>query len=218
MADLSNFTVFSFWLATAIMLASTVFFFVERADVGAKWKTSMTVAGLVTGIAFWHYLTMSKLAAAGTSPVAYRYVDWFITVPLQIVEFYLILAAVTVVSSKVFWKLLVAGLVMLVGGYMGETCAGWETNGFIIGMLGWAGVVYLIFVGDAAKANDASGNEAGQFAFKTMRLIVLVGWAIYPIGYWLDDASLNVVYNLADLVNKTAFGLMIWVAAKMDTK
>ena len=51
-----------------------------------------------------------------------------------------------------------------------------------------------------------------------MRLIVLVGWAIYPIGYWLDDASLNVVYNLADLVNKTAFGLMIWVAAKMDTK
>ena len=218
MADLSNFTVFSFWLATAIMLASTVFFFVERADIGAKWKTSMTVAGLVTGIAFWHYLTMSKLAAAGTSPVAYRYVDWFITVPLQIVEFYLILAAVTVVSSKVFWKLLVAGLVMLVGGYMGETCAGWETNGFIIGMLGWAGVVYLIFVGDAAKANDASGNEAGQFAFKTMRLIVLVGWAIYPIGYWLDDASLNVVYNLADLVNKTAFGLMIWVAAKMDTK
>ena len=218
MADLSNFTVFSFWLATAIMLASTVFFFVERADVGAKWKTSMTVAGLVTGIAFWHYLTMSKLAAAGTSPVAYRYVDWFITVPLQIVEFYLILAAVTVVSSKVFWKLLVASLVMLVGGYMGETCAGWETNGFIIGMLGWAGVIYLIFLGDAAKANDSSGNEAGQFAFKTMRLIVLVGWAIYPIGYWLDDASLNVVYNLADLVNKTAFGLMIWVAAKMDTK
>tara|TARA_B100000900_G_C20556154_1_gene706912 strand:+ start:479 stop:1135 length:657 start_codon:yes stop_codon:yes gene_type:complete len=218
MADLSNFTVFSFWLATAIMLASTVFFFVERSDVGAKWKTSMTVAGLVTGIAFWHYLTMSKLAAAGTSPVAYRYVDWFITVPLQIVEFYLILAAVTVVSSKVFWKLLIAGLVMLVGGYMGETCAGWETNGFIIGMLGWAGVVYLIFVGDAAKANDSSGNEAGQFAFKTMRMIVLVGWAIYPIGYWLDDASLNVVYNLADLVNKTAFGLMIWVAAKMDTK
>ena len=43
----------SFWLATAIMLAATVFFFVERSDVPAKWKTSLTVAGLVTGIAFW---------------------------------------------------------------------------------------------------------------------------------------------------------------------
>merc|ERR1711907_75874 len=201
----------SFWIATAMMLASTVFFFVERQDVGKKWKTSLTVAGLVTGIAFWHYLTMSKIAVTGASPVAYRYVDWFITVPLQIVEFYLILAAVTMVSSKVFWKLLIASLVMLIGGYCGETCAGWQTQGFVIGMIGWIGVLYLIFVGDAAKANDASGKKAGQFAFKVMRLIVLVGWAIYPIGYWLPDNQMNVVYNLADLVNKTAFGLMIWV-------
>ena len=55
MVDLTNFTQFSFWLATAMMLASTVFFFVERSDVDKKWKTSLTVAGLVTGIAFWHY-------------------------------------------------------------------------------------------------------------------------------------------------------------------
>ena len=95
MVDLTNFTNFSFWLATAMMLASTVFFFVERQDVGKKWRTSLTVAGLVTGIAFWHYLTMSKIAAAGASPVAYRYVDWFITVPLQIVEFYLISVSYT---------------------------------------------------------------------------------------------------------------------------
>ena len=219
MVDLGNFTVFSFWLATAMMLASTVFFFVERSDVSIKWKTSLTVAGLVTGIAFWHYLTMSKLAADGVSPVAYRYVDWFITVPLQIVEFYLILAAVTLVSSKVFWKLLIASLVMLIGGYVGETCgASYQMSGFVVGMLGWIGVLYLIFVGDAAKANAESKNEASQFAFNVMRWIVLVGWAIYPIGYWLPDATLNVVYNLADLVNKTAFGLMIWVAAKKDSK
>ena len=80
-----------------MMLASTVFFFVERADVNAKWKTSMTVAGLVTGVVFWHYLTMSKLP--GNAVTTYRYVDWLITVPLQIVEFYLILAAVTAVAS-----------------------------------------------------------------------------------------------------------------------
>ena len=226
MVDLSNFTAFSFWLATAIMLASTVFFFVERSDVSIKWRTSLTVAGLVTGIAFWHYLTMGAVYADGIkegivdpSPIAYRYVDWFITVPLQIVEFYLILAAVTLVSSKVFWKLLIASLVMLIGGYVGETCGdAYKMSGFIVGMLGWVGVIYLIFVGDAAKASSDSKNEASQFAFNAMRLIVLVGWSIYPIGYWLDGASLNVVYNIADLVNKTAFGLMIWFAAKKDSK
>tara|TARA_Y100000768_G_scaffold265188_1_gene202479 strand:+ start:3552 stop:4211 length:660 start_codon:yes stop_codon:yes gene_type:complete len=219
MVDLSNFTVFSFWLATAIMLASTVFFFVERSDVSVKWRTSLTVAGLVTGIAFWHYLTMSQIAVAGESPVVYRYVDWFITVPLQIVEFYLILAAVSLVSSKLFWKLLIASLVMLIGGFVGETCGvDYRTGGFIVGMIGWVAVLYLIFIGDAAKASTESKNEASQFAFNAMRLIVLVGWSIYPIGYWLPQDSLNIVYNLADLINKTAFGLMIWIAAKKDTK
>ena len=67
------------------------------------------VAGLVTGIAFWHYLYMRGVwIYAGETPTVFRYIDWLITVPLQIVEFYLIIAAVTAVSSAVFWKLLIA--------------------------------------------------------------------------------------------------------------
>ncbi len=96
-----DFVGISFWLATAIMLASTVFFFVERADVARKWKTSLTVAGLVTGIAFWHYLYMRGVwIATDSSPTVYRYIDWLITVPLQLIEFYLILAAVTMVRGS----------------------------------------------------------------------------------------------------------------------
>ena len=56
--DASDMTGVSFWLVTAALLASTVFFFIERDNVSAKWKTSLTVSGLVTGIAFWHYLYM----------------------------------------------------------------------------------------------------------------------------------------------------------------
>ena len=51
-------------------------------------------------------------------------------------------------------------------------------------------------------------------------MIVTVGWAIYPLGYvfgyltgGVDADSLNVVYNLADFINKIAFGLVIWAAA-----
>ena len=93
----------SFWLATAIMLASTVFFFIERSDVKGKWKTSLTVAGLVTGIAFWHYLYMRDVwVMVGDTPTVYRYIDWLITVPLQIIEFYLVIAAVTAISAAIF--------------------------------------------------------------------------------------------------------------------
>ena len=33
-----------------------------------------------------------------------------------------------------------------------------------------------------------------------------------------DSETLNIVYNLADLVNKAAFGLAIWVAATSDSE
>ena len=134
----NDFVGVSFWLATAMMLAATVFFFIERDRVKGKWKTSLTVAGLVTGIAFWHYMYMREVwVNTGASPTVFRYVDWLITVPLQIVEFYLILAAVTKVSVNLFWKLLVASLVMLIGGYAGE--AGYAEVGpaFFVGMAGW---------------------------------------------------------------------------------
>lgn len=216
----------TFWLATAIMLASAVFFFVERSDVPAKWRTSMTVAGLVTGISFWHYLYMREAHLQGEVTTVFRYVDWLITVPLQIVEFYLILAAVTAVTSVLFWRLLGASLVMLVFGFLGEAGLIDVTVGFVIGMAGWIYIIYEIFAGEAAKVSEGSNNPGGQFAFNTLRLIVTVGWAIYPIGYFLGYLSgaettnfdtVNIIYNLADLVNKTAFGLAIFIGATMDS-
>jgi bacteriorhodopsin len=215
----------SFWFATAIMLASTVFFFVERGDVKRKWRTSMTVAGLVTGIAFWHYLYMREAHLAGDVTTVFRYMDWLVTVPLQIIEFYLILAAVTVVPVLLFWKLLGAALVMLIFGFLGEVQLIDPTLGFIVGMAGWIYIIYEVFAGEASKLSDASNNKGGQFAFNSLRLILTVGWAIYPIGYFIgyigggaDLGTVNVIYNIADLVNKTAFGLAIWAGATMDSQ
>ena len=221
----NDFVGISFWLATAIMLASTIFFFIERQDVLPKWKTSMTVAGLVTGVAFWHYLYMRDMwVATNSSPTVFRYVDWLITVPLQVVEFYLIVAAVAAISAGVFWRLLIASLVMLIGGYFGETGVMSASLGFTIGFIAWLYIIYEVFFGETSKANAASGNPASQQAFTTIKWIVTVGWAIYPLGYVLgyfggmdNIDGLNIVYNLADLINKTAFGLAIWAAAKSDT-
>ena len=215
----------SFWQATAIMLASIVFFFVERGDVKGKWKTSMTVAGLVTGIAFWHYLYMREAHLAGDVTTVFRYMDWLVTVPLQIVEFYLILAAVTIVPALLFWKLLGASLVMLIFGFFGETGILDASLGFAIGMAAWIYIIYEVFTGEASKLSQASNNKGGQFAFNSLRLILTIGWAIYPIGYFVgyigggsDLGTVNIIYNIADLVNKTAFGLVIWAGATMDSQ
>ena len=216
-----DFVGISFWVISMGMLAATAFFFMETGNVAAGWRTSVIVAGLVTGIAFIHYMYMREVwISTGDSPTVYRYIDWLITVPLQMVEFYLILSAVGKANSGMFWRLLLGSLVMLIGGYLGEAGYINSTLGFIIGMAGWIYILYEIFSGEAGKAAAKSGNKALVTAFGAMRMIVTVGWAIYPLGYvfgyltgGVDATSLNVVYNLADFVNKIAFGLVIWAAA-----
>ena len=214
----------SFWIVSVAMVAATVFFFYEGMSVKKEWRLSMTVAGLVTLVAGVHYYYMRDYwVAEQTTPIVYRYIDWLITVPLLMIEFYIILKAVgATVSNNSFWRLLVGTLVMLIGGYLGEAQIISSTLGFIIGMIGWIVIIWEIFGGEASKAADA--NEGIKSAFNALRIIVLVGWAIYPLGYIfgymlgsVDEGSLNIIYNLADFVNKILFGLIIWNVAVKES-
>ena len=221
--DASDYVGISFWLVTAAMLAATVFFFMERSSVEGKWKTSLTIAGLICGIAFWHYLYMRGVwIETGETPTVFRYIDWLLTVPLQMVEFYLILAAVTVVAASLFWKLFVGALVMLIFGYMGEAGLMSPLPAFIIGCLAWLYMIYVLWFGEGKTAVNTTSASV-QTAYNTMMWIIIVGWAIYPAGYvfgyllgTVDSSSLNLIYNLADFVNKILFGVVIWKAAIDD--
>lgn len=221
-----DFVGISFWLISMALMASTVFFLWETQGVTAKWKTSLTVSALVTLIAAVHYFYMRDVwVATGETPTVYRYIDWLLTVPLLMIEFYLILRAIGAASPGIFWRLLIGTLVMLIPGYMGEAGYINVAIGFVIGMLGWAYILYEIFFGEAGKAATNQASDSVKFAYNLMRWIVTVGWAIYPVGYVLgymmgavDDASLNLVYNLADVINKIAFGLLIWYAATSESQ
>ena len=218
----------SFWLVSIAMVASTVFFLYEGMHVKSSWRTSMLVTGLVTLIAAVHYYYMREYwLATGDSPIVYRYIDWLLTVPLQMIEFYLILvAAGLVVSSSVFWKLLIGTLVMLLGGYAGES--GWLSPGlgFVIGMAGWIYIIFEIFRGESSIIDFK--KKSIKKAFNALRIIVVFGWSIYPLGYifglltpmiglgTINIDFLNFTYNIADFINKILFGLIIWHAATND--
>ena len=223
--DPSDFVGISFWIISIAMVAATVFFLMESLRVKGKWRTSLVVGSLVTLVAAVHYFYMRDVwVSTGASPTVFRYVDWIITVPLQMIEFYLILAACTAIAGGVFWRLFVGSLVMLIGGYLGEAGFINATLGFVIGMAGWIYILYEIFAGEASKVNAAEAPDSVKTAYNTMKWIVTIGWAIYPIGYFMgymaggvDDNSLNIVYNLADVVNKIAFCLAIWAAATAES-
>ena len=166
----------------------------------------------------------SVWVTTGDSPIIYKYIDWLITMPLLALQFYLILSAVKKTSSTIFWKLLIGTLAMVFGGYAGEAGYILPFLGFVIWMTGWIYILYEIFSGEAGKLVEKSTNKAFVTAFETMRMIVTIGWAIYPLGYvfgyltgGVDSNTLNVIYNLTDLINKIAFGLVIWTAAIANT-
>ena len=158
----------------------------------------------------------------GETPTVFRYIDWLLTVPLQMVEFYLILAAVTAVAGSLFWQLLLGSLVMLIFGFMGEAGIMAAMPAFVIGMAAWLYMIYVLYMG-AGKSVVSTTSASVQTAYNSLLLIIVVGWSIYPLGYVfgylmgaVDASTLNLIYNLADFVNKILFGLVIWKAAVDD--
>ena len=225
-----DFVGISFWIISMGMLAATAFLFLERGSVAINWRPSVTVAGLVTGIAFINYMYMRgvwvKTYQTGDTITVYRYLDWIITMPLQMVEFYLILSAVRKVSLNIFWRILAGSLVMVVSAFLAELNYINSLLGFVIAVAGWIYVLYEIYSGEAGVMVSKSGNKSLVTAYSAMRIIVTIGWAIYPLGYIfsylagsgsLDSNSLNVIYNLADFINKIAFGLIIYACAIFNT-
>lgn len=224
-----DFVGISFWAISMALIAATAFFFLETQRVAGKWKTSLTVSGLVTLVAAVHYFYMRDMwVATGSTPTVFRYIDWFITVPLLITEFYLILSAIAKPPVGIFWRLMVGIFVMLVFGYLGEAGYMGVWPAFIVSMGGWVLVLYEIFMGEASRLSAQQAPAAVQSAFQAMRLIVTFGWAVYPIGYFVgyltggnpaDSANtLNIIYNLADVLNKIAFGVIIWSVAVRESE
>jgi bacteriorhodopsin len=225
-----NYVAFTFFVGCMAMLAASVFFFFEMGNVDKKWRTSILVSGLITFIAAVHYYYMRDYnLATGQSPTFFRYVDWLLTVPLMCVEFYLITKKAGA-KTGLLWKLIIAAVFMLVTGYIGEAIHPAEKQSWIWGFVssfGYFYIVYLIWFGDVAKLANAAGTAVAK-ANRYLAWFVLVGWAIYPIGYIagtegglfgmkvLEGVSLDIVYNIGDAINKIGFGLVIYVLAQSD--
>lgn len=217
--DAVGFTFFSGYMA---MFAASVFFFFEMFRVEGKWKTSLLVSGLITMIAAVHYYYMRDYyLETGESPTEFRYIDWTLTVPLMCVEFYLLLKPYGA-KTGLLWRLIIASVVMLVTGYLGETI--YRDQSILWGVLSTVGYAYIVYeaaAGSVKKMADSSDNPNLAKAVRLLRNFVVIGWAIYPIGYMTIEGNffagmglnLDLIYNIGDAVNKIGFGLVVYTVA-----
>jgi bacteriorhodopsin len=219
-------------LGFVAMAAGTLYFVLERGDLKPQHRIAATYAGIITFIAAIMYWIMTDIVgffdqSAGEvgATMPYRYIDWLLTTPLLLVEFGLIVAIAGAATKGFVSRLVIADIIMIVTGYLGEVGTEGEVSTivwFVISSLAWLYIVYAVF---QVKLDGMPAYAAS--AVKIMRRFVMFGWAIYPIGTAIEEfmklsgadvsaavAIAAIVYVIADVLNKVGFGMVAVNAAK----
>ena len=207
----------TFVLIMIAMLVITVLLLAATAWVPRNWKLPLALSGIVTLASAAHYLVATNIwLATDQITMIYRYFGWFVTVPLQVVTLYFFAKALGPVPVGIFWRLLVAAVLMVLARYMGEAGFMHSALAFLIFIVTWLYILGEAFFGRMSERVLNSGNDSARKGYFWLRLIVTIGWGIYPLCYFISNFTgeveiryLMVTYNLADFVNQIAFGLTI---------
>lgn len=145
--------------------------------------------------------------------------------PLQVMALFFFAKQVGPVSSSLFWRFLVVSVLMVLFRYLGEAGFVHATLAFLIGIIFWLYILGELFFGQMEDAVTKSLNVPVQRGYFWLRLIVTVGWAIYPLANFIisfsghvDTGGMSVAYNLAEFLNRMAFGLIILASAVLASK
>lgn len=225
----------AFSFAIAVMGAATVFFFLGRSQVSTHYKTALTVTGLVTLIAAYHYVRIfasweasytvvaGQITATGVKfNDAYRYVDWLLTVPLLLIELILVMRLSPAETMAKSTKLGLLAALMVILGYPGEISGlpGTRWLWWSLAMIPFLIIVYDLFIG--LKKSIMTQPESARGLVSTARWLTIVSWCFYPvvfvfpmIGFTGSAATtaVQVGYTVADILAKAVFGVLVYMIA-----
>lgn len=224
---------FSFTIAA--MGAATLFLWLGRSQVTSYYKTALTISGLVTAIAFYHYVRIfdsweaaytlgNGVVTPSGKPFndAYRYVDWLLTVPLLLVELILVMK----LSEQETWtkSIRLGGLaaLMVALGYPGEiaTDAGIKWMWWALAMFPFAVIVYELYSGLNVAIGSQPSNVRSYIV--AARNLTVFSWCFYPVVFVLpmigisgaaSSVGVQVGYTIADVLAKAVFGVLIYMIA-----
>ena len=225
-------------LGIASMLFTTIFLFVARERVLPRYRMAVMVSGTVTAIAAYHYFRMFDDFKHAFGPegmgvvaynVGYRYVDWFLTVPLLLVETVAVLALARAAQTSLLVKLVPAAAAMIALGYPGD--ARLDVFGLapsVWGLLSTIPFLYILYVLFVELGKSLERQSAAvQRKIKELRLLLLATWGVYPIAFianmnatGFDEASFvlrETGYTIADILAKCLFGLVIFTIARIKS-
>ena len=242
-------------LGIASMVFTSLFLFVARDRVLPKYRMAVMVSATVTSIAAYHYFRMfdsfnhgygineysTAARTAGADMlnfgaanynVGYRYIDWFLTVPLLLVELVAVLGLAKAVQSSLLKRLVPAAAAMIALGYPGDAKINiMDIAPSVWGLLSTIPFLYIMYVlWIEMKKSLASQSEKVRGLFQTLRLLLLATWGVYPITFILamntpagvaptasEVVAREIGYSIADILAKCLFGLMIFAIARIKS-
>jgi bacteriorhodopsin len=230
----------AFSFTIAVMGAATVFSFLGRSQVAPAYRTALTLAGIVTLIAGYHYfrifnswdlaytLVNGKLTSTGVAfNDAYRYVDWLLTVPLLLIELILVMRLSRSETVSKSFRLGILAALMIILGYPGEIAAdhGGRWMWWALAMIPFIIILYELFIG--LRASIAAQPDSVKGLVSTARTLTILSWSFYPLVFVFPMIGLTggtaatavqVGYTIADIIAKAVFGVLIYMIAVRKTE
>merc|ERR1711968_239232 len=135
---------------------------------------------------------------------AYRYVDWFLTVPLLLIEIVLVMRLSGEETFSRCCTLGVSSGLMILNGYPGETSGDPSTRWcfWFLSMLPFTYIVYTLFVG--LKESQEAQPEACKDQVKWACWATVFSWCTYPIVF------IKVGYTVSDIISKCGVGYLVY--------
>lgn len=221
--DLNYILSMTFPLVFIAFAAGALFLFLERDRVPEDFRLAMRVSIVYLSIAAVNYGYMTETfrsSESGGFPTEFRYIDWILTTPLMLLKFPLVIG-VGRDGIRFMVKLVVLILICIITGFIGETHpehAATHYGFFLIGCVAWFAIIAMLFNALTSLPDDI--EESTRQGVRRMSLFIVIGWAIYPIGYLAPLLEVpadvrELVYNLGDFANKMGLCLVVYATAKL---
>lgn len=205
------------WIGVISMTLGAAFFGVGAHNAkNERWRILFTLNFFICAIAAGLYLSMAlgqgRTVIAGRPTVWVRYITWFTSTPLLILD----LTFLGKTSLPITASLLGANAYMIVTGFVATISANRDIGHiwYVVSCFAFLATVYLL-VNQYRKEAERK-HPRSKKVFRKLLAVHLVLWTLYPIVWLLGNTWLNAInqgtetmfYTLLDITSKVGFGFL----------
>lgn len=213
----------SFGTAMIATAATALLTLLGLSWVSERWRIPLALTGVALLASCLGYSEAGTVWLAGhTMSAAYRYTAWFTVQPMQVAALFFYARIAGPVPSGVFWRATVAAVLMVLSRYLGDAGVFNPTLGVLLSIAFWLYILGEAYFGAESTAVRASSKEM-RLGFFWIRLILTIGWAIYPILFFVENVigaghntGVIVLYTVADLFNLIVAAMIVLTVAGKD--